>query len=83
MNILGKHLKRLSFATMNSIEENEEKNDIITVCKYLVANSVNNLPIKCSDITKNCLRGESRLLPKIIEKISDTIFDVKFLIAFV
>lgn len=61
---------------MDLIQENEQQKDIITVCKYILANSVNNLPIKCSEITKNCLRSESRLLPKIIERVSDTLSDV-------
>lgn len=63
---------------MDQIAENESEKNVIWVCKYILANSTGKLPIKCSEITKVCLNGESRLLPKIIGRVSDTLSDVRF-----
>lgn len=65
-------------STMHRIEEHEEKKDIVSVCKYILAHSTNKCPIKCSEVTKACLRGESKLLPKVIGKANDLLGDVSW-----
>lgn len=67
---------RENSSTMNRIEEHEEKKDVVAVCKYILAHSTKTFPVKCSEITKACLRGESKLLPKVIGKANDLLADV-------
>lgn len=58
-------LNDLSQQTEDDLRETEKKMFTLAASKYILAMTRKKLPIKCSEVAKNCMHGENRLFSEI------------------
>lgn len=60
------------------LRENEKKTYVVAVCKYILAMTKKKLPIKCAEVVKHCMHGETRLFSEIFPIVSGQLTEVSF-----